>query len=305
MLRVSVCIPCFQRPHLVKEAIQSALNQSVKPLEILIGDDSPDNQTQDVVTSIQSNDVDIRYFRNNPSLGQSKNVQQLFAKSRGDLITLIHDDDRYRANAFELLAKPFSKYPTLLASFGKQVVISENGVEDWMKSSKLNASYNRVDEASGLVSNTIEASSIGMFPNNGYFIRRKYIEEIDYHNNGQASTACDYVFGLNLGLLQLPFYFIDEYVCDYRITSTSVSRSTSACDGAFYSLKSLFSQISSEWYTEKVNAFIKEKIKAAIAAGIDIDREQCWQWYFSKWHRQHIFSLGGIHRFLMLTRTSS
>ncbi len=48
-MKVSVIIPTYHRPYLLKETIDSVLAQTVRPYEILIGDDSKNDETADLV----------------------------------------------------------------------------------------------------------------------------------------------------------------------------------------------------------------------------------------------------------------
>mgnify|MGYP001452828904 FL=1 len=91
-MKVSILIPTYKRPEFLKQCIQSCIQQTLKPCEILIGDDYPG---EDTLTAINSFEVDfpIIHNRNKPSLGQAKNVDSLIQLACGDLCCLIHDDD--------------------------------------------------------------------------------------------------------------------------------------------------------------------------------------------------------------------
>ena len=42
---ISICIPTYQRPKFIQEALYSVFKQTLQPLEIVIGDDSRDDLT--------------------------------------------------------------------------------------------------------------------------------------------------------------------------------------------------------------------------------------------------------------------
>lgn len=46
---VSVLIPTYNRPHYFKEALDSVINQTYRNIEIIIGDDSTNNETEELV----------------------------------------------------------------------------------------------------------------------------------------------------------------------------------------------------------------------------------------------------------------
>ena len=45
-LSISICIPTYKRAKLFKEALYSVIEQALQPMQIIIGDDSPDNITE-------------------------------------------------------------------------------------------------------------------------------------------------------------------------------------------------------------------------------------------------------------------
>ena len=67
--RISVCIPTYNRPDHFEEALTSALNQNSPPFEVVVGDDSPNNLTRQVVRRYKHNGARIQYSHNEPSLG--------------------------------------------------------------------------------------------------------------------------------------------------------------------------------------------------------------------------------------------
>jgi glycosyltransferase involved in cell wall biosynthesis len=295
---LSVCIPCYNRPAFALEAALSSLNQSLQPIELLIGDDSPDDSTERALANLPKGNVVIRYWRHNKPLGQARNVQFLFEQARGDLISLMHDDDRYRPDTISSLVTPFRLYPDLAASFGKQVLIDEQGHEEIKYRDEFNGSFDRSANTTGLVPDSYQAAAIGMFPNNGYVVRRSLAQSIDYFDNNRASKACDYHFGLRLGALRQPFFFVNSETTDYRLTSISSARS--GTDSGYYALKLLFESLQNEPTSPRIEKFIRSRIATAIGQGARIDRRRCLMWYFSKWHRSQIFSSGGLNRLRIL-----
>src|SRR4051812_46032781 len=110
-MKIAVCIPTYNRPDLLSEALQSCLNQTILPREILIGDDSFDNKTGKLINQIAlSSAVKIRYFHNDPSLGQAINVNSLFKNVKEELTMLLHDDDTLLPDALENLLKCFTEH---------------------------------------------------------------------------------------------------------------------------------------------------------------------------------------------------
>lgn len=51
---VSTVIPVFNRPSMLREAVQTVLNQTYRPIEILIADDASTDDTPQVGMELQS-----------------------------------------------------------------------------------------------------------------------------------------------------------------------------------------------------------------------------------------------------------
>src|SRR5690606_24280564 len=93
-MNISICIPTCNRPDFLKQAVESCLNQTLLPYEILIGDDSPNNDSQSMVLELTKNrGVPIKIYHNIPSLRQAGNTNFLFNNVSGDKTVLLHDDD--------------------------------------------------------------------------------------------------------------------------------------------------------------------------------------------------------------------
>ncbi len=300
--RLSICIPCYKRPNLAKEAIESALMQTPPPYEILIGDDSPDDATKEMVESLSSAQCKVRYWQHSPSLGQARNVQFLLERAEGELISIMHDDDRYRPDSLAPLCRAFEEHPDIILSFGKQVIIHEDGSENWPRSEQLNHYFSRADKGSRIVDNSLDASIVGMVPSNGFVVRASEAKQLDYYANNRASKGCDFYFSFRLGQTGKPFYFIDRHVSDYRLTAESSARS--GTDSGYHAFKIIMEDLGEAKLSETTRRYLNGKVKVAIAQAASINCALGFSWYFSKWHRKAIFTAGGLRRLWWLLKGS-
>jgi glycosyltransferase involved in cell wall biosynthesis len=88
---VSICTPTFHRPAYLKELIGSVLAQHYQDWEMIIRDNSENDETARMMASIT--DPRIRYLRNERNLGIGGNVQRCLDEARGDFLTFTPDDD--------------------------------------------------------------------------------------------------------------------------------------------------------------------------------------------------------------------
>jgi glycosyltransferase involved in cell wall biosynthesis len=193
-------------------------------IEIIIGDDSKDVRTQQLIASRYRNDPRIDYRRNVPALGQARNVASLFERARGDKILLIHDDDYLLVRCIEQLLAQWERYPDLDVAFGDQYETDHLGRIDYAASRRMNAAYHRTAGAAGLQSLPGRTGIVQMFPNNGWLANAALVKRIGYEEH--FGTCCDYVFGTRLCLAAKQVCYVNEYVSCYRMTDVSVSQAT-------------------------------------------------------------------------------
>jgi glycosyltransferase involved in cell wall biosynthesis len=225
---VSICIPTYRRPELLAAALESCARQTYDPLEIVVGDDSPDESSAAVVEAYSTKRKwDISYKHHRPSLGQNANVADLFSRARGRRIVLLHDDDTLMPEAVRLLSEPWIAHPDLAISFGKQQLISHEGDVDEPGSERYNAKHNR-SGGDRLLHNSMQAALLLQIPNDGYMVDADIAREIGYRSEAQVGVYCDTDFSLRLGAALPPdrLYYIDRYLSQYRASDTSISNSS-------------------------------------------------------------------------------
>ncbi|QGZ65036.1 glycosyltransferase family 2 protein [Paraburkholderia acidisoli] len=221
---VSLCVPTCDRPDLLVRCIDSCLAQTHTGIEIVIGDDSGDERTAQVIAERNGNDARIDYRRNLPALGQARNVASLFERARGDKILLIHDDDFLLADAIARLLAPWQRHPDLEVAFGDQYETGHDGRIDYAASRRMNHAYHRTPAAAGLQALPGRVGIVQMFPNNGWLANADLVRRIGY--DAQYGTCCDYVFGTRLCLAARRVFYVNAHVSCYRITDVSVSQAT-------------------------------------------------------------------------------
>ena len=91
--KISVIIPTFNRPELLKKAIQSVLDQSFKDFEIIVVDDGLDERADVIVKEIDDNR--IIYVQHKKNMGVSVARNTAIKLTRGEFVTFLDDDDEY------------------------------------------------------------------------------------------------------------------------------------------------------------------------------------------------------------------
>jgi glycosyltransferase involved in cell wall biosynthesis len=90
--KVSICIPAYKQPELLRQALRSVAEQTFRDFEVIITDDSPDDTVREVAGEF-SGSFQINYFRNAQRLGSPENWNEAVGRSRGDYVKILHHDD--------------------------------------------------------------------------------------------------------------------------------------------------------------------------------------------------------------------
>jgi glycosyltransferase involved in cell wall biosynthesis len=221
MPKVSICIPTYKRPDLLKVAVDSCLVQTFQDFEIVISDDSPDTRTEEMVGNISSKHL-IRYVHNVPGFGQARNVNQLFSLATGEFLVLLHDDNFLMPSALEDLLKPLQENPTVVASFGKDYLAANDGAILYSESELVNRRYSKTDDRADRVQRSAWSVLAAQFPPDGYMVRTAAASKTLYRDDPEIGEACDGDFGYRVAELG-DFFFVGKYLHAYRITEDSIS----------------------------------------------------------------------------------
>jgi len=97
---VSVIIGTYRREESLRRAVQSALKQTYKNLEILIADDNADPEWNRKVREI-AEESGVIHIQNETNLGSARNRTRAAELAKGEYIAFLDDDDIYMPEKIE------------------------------------------------------------------------------------------------------------------------------------------------------------------------------------------------------------
>lgn len=143
---ISVMLTSYNRPKMVREAIESVLNQTYQNFELLILDDNSEPETLAVLYEY-INHPKVVFYKSNVSPedrferpGYVVNINIGLKIAQGEFICYLTDDDYLLPNAFELLTTYLNQHDWADVVYGKQKLIrdgqddgfrGEEGVLSW------------------------------------------------------------------------------------------------------------------------------------------------------------------------------
>jgi glycosyltransferase involved in cell wall biosynthesis len=145
-MKVSVCVPAYERPEMLAQLIETFAAQDHDDRELCISDDSPSDAVARIVEQMA---VPGTVYQRNPiNLGYARNLHAALSMATGEVIVILGDDDLFAspaalskyAAAFDaaphadfaysnLVQVDASLHSTLLYPFFKSDVVYSAGIE--------------------------------------------------------------------------------------------------------------------------------------------------------------------------------
>lgn len=122
---VSVCIPTYNRPSYLRIAVLSCLSQTYWNMEIIVTDNSDNDDTQKAVE--MWNHPRIRYHRNGGDIGCAASINRGISLARGKYVKVLMDDDVLNESAIALQVAALESNETAAVAMAPLDIINERG----------------------------------------------------------------------------------------------------------------------------------------------------------------------------------
>ena len=217
---VSIAIPTYQRLHYLKEAVQSALNQTYPTIEVIIGQDPApagqfNSEIKEWAEALATNNTKVKYFLNSTNLGLAGNWNSLAEKASGEYAIIIGDDDRIKPNSIATMAESFSLKPDVI--FSNQDIINENGEK---LDADLNALYHRNILLPGILSDAEATIWRNSVPMSSSLIKTEWLRKLKFKND---LNTPEIEFFLRLADQKGTFYYTPAILTEYRVHQNSAT----------------------------------------------------------------------------------
>lgn len=116
VLKISVCIPAYNRASVLRPLLDSILSQSYPDFDVVIAEDgSPERALiAGVVEEYRhAHSGRIHYYENPANLGYDGNLRRLIELASGDYVLFMGNDDLMAPGALEAVGQILSKYPNV------------------------------------------------------------------------------------------------------------------------------------------------------------------------------------------------
>jgi glycosyltransferase involved in cell wall biosynthesis len=201
---VSIVIPVFNQAAYLEQAIESALAQDYRQVEVTVIDDGSTDETPRILERFRARCVIDRHANR----GQSETLNGGWRRSRGQILSYLSADDVLRPQAVRRAVETLLAHPDAVLSYSDYDLIDRRSAFI----TRVHApEYNYADMALRLV----------CAPGPGPFFWRRAFERAGPWNRKLRQTP-DYEFWLRLAL-EGRFIRIPEVLAEYRLHEDSQS----------------------------------------------------------------------------------
>jgi len=120
--KIQVFILTYNRPQYVLRAVNSALNQNFDDYEVIISDNSTNDDTQKIIATL--NNDKLKYKKREPSLPVIEHFNLVLSEVASDYFILFHDDDEMLPDYVSTLFETLKNNPDIVAAASNAFLIS-------------------------------------------------------------------------------------------------------------------------------------------------------------------------------------
>ena len=125
---ISVFITSYNQKALLAEAVESVLQQTELPLEIIISDDASSDGSAELIRELETKHKNlIRGFVHQENVGIPRNKSYAIQQARGDWVAGLDGDDRFLPEKIERSRKTHEEFPEARVIFANHYFIDLEG----------------------------------------------------------------------------------------------------------------------------------------------------------------------------------
>jgi glycosyltransferase involved in cell wall biosynthesis len=219
LARVSVIIPAYNQAGYLREAIESAVNQEIDDLEIVLVDDASEDDTHEVASSYAES---VLHLRNDVNRGVSNSRNRGIAVSTGEYLVFLDADDVLLEDKLRSQSQYLDEHPDVGVVYCDCLLCDSTG-------SSLATRFSEVrPPRSGSV---FEPLCRGNFlPIHAAMVRRRCLDSVgDFQEAFQPNE--DWHLWLRLAGVTR-FHYDERVLCKYRLHMGNVSHNRFAMSRA-------------------------------------------------------------------------
>ena len=238
---VSVIIPTHNRKELLERAVNSVLEQTWHPYELVIVNDASKDDTSAYLDHLKSEHENVQVITNKESQGAAVSRNVAIKHAKGEFITGLDDDDYWRPTRLERLIEEFEEGFSAVCSYDRMVMNERDAV--WKKPTMITHDdllfYNQVG--------------------NQVLTRKEYLEELGGYDESLPS-AQDYDLWIRLARQFGPIRTVTQplQIVNMEEDRDRISTADQKMDGYYQCYEK-----HKEWMNQRQKKYQKYRLKLA------------------------------------------
>lgn len=224
MPKVSICIPTYNRSHLLPIAIASVLTQTDADWELLVCDDGSIDATPEVMASYRD-DPRIRYLRHEHNIGKSNNMRSGYLTAKGQYFLKFDDDDGLTPEFLARTVSVLEANPHVDFVGTDHWIIDEHNQRDVEATAANSKFWQRHKLPAGVVKNLLKQVFVHQsFQVGATLFRTAALRDVDFMRPDLQNCE-DNDLLVRLALAGKVGYYLPERLMEYRRHPEQTSRS--------------------------------------------------------------------------------
>ena len=207
MPKVSVVIPVCNVKKYLRECMESALNQTLKDIEIICVDDGSTDGSSEILDEYAAKDSRVRAIHK-PNAGYGHTMNVGMDAATGEFIAILESDDYIKPDMYETLYQTAQKHQLDLVKSDHEIFVGESGNRTftYMSVCRNEQQYNRVIDPG----EELDAFNARMHTWSGLY-RKSFLEQHHIrHNETPGASYQDNGFWFLTFLYAHRVYFVNK-----------------------------------------------------------------------------------------------
>ena len=218
---VSVAVIAYNSAEYILETLESIKAQTYDNIELIVSDDCSTDGTVEIcrkwIENNKSRFVDARIVESPVNTGQSGNYNRAFDACKGEWIKEIDGDDRLLPHCISDFIEFTHTHPEAQCIFGKiQYIGGTPELRDIYLREHFDYDFFSLPKEKQFRRLLLNGNCI---PSPGYFYNKSYIQHMGVTNDERIPHLEDYPKWINLLKKGVTFFFMDQFVAEYRLGS--------------------------------------------------------------------------------------
>jgi glycosyltransferase involved in cell wall biosynthesis len=126
-MRTSVAICTYNGADFLPAQLESIVQQTLPPDEIIVCDDASTDKTRALLESFaRTSSIPVWLYFSDQNIGSVKNFERAIRLCSGDIIVLSDQDDVWRTDKLQIIARSFEQNPSAGLFFSDAEIVDEN-----------------------------------------------------------------------------------------------------------------------------------------------------------------------------------